>query len=230
VSQKNQYVKGILVTVFLFLVFFSFRFFVNNATMGKDYTGNIFRIGIVPWSDAKGWVNGAENVMSGKLMPEFPGRRPLYPLFLVVILTFFGLSYKNIIFVQMILSGFSLVAAYLILKRVKPRLSVIIFLCFLAVWRPDVSTVFITENLGIYVLILGFAMIVKGVDRRMSGAFLSGLFCIGLSQAVRPWCILILPNRIIMLRAIRLNLISRLCNILQKKISCSLDKNGVLNC
>ncbi len=178
--------------VFLFLMLLVFRVYANIETLRMDYTDNVFRVGIVPWSDAKGWVDGALQLLDGESISGVSTARPLYPLFLSVLFFFLGSSYLGLIYAQMVLSALVIAAAYHLLKPVRNRLGVLIFLSFLAVWRPDVSTVFMTENLGIYLLILCFAFMWRGFSLYFKESTFSGAFLLGLSQAVRPWCVMTL--------------------------------------
>ena len=177
----------------LFLLFFSFltfRIYVNIGTLGMDHTENVYRVGVVPWSDAKAWTEGAIQVLNGEPISGVATARPLYSLFLTVLFFLLGSSYMGAIYAQMIISALVLSAAYYLLKPIPDRFGVLIFMSFLAVWRPEVSTVFMTENLGIYILILSFAMFWRGFYMGCEKSTLAGTFLLGLSQAVRPWCVM----------------------------------------
>ena len=143
--------------VILFLAFVFFRLSVNLPTFAKMHVGSYYRIGVIPWSDASGWVHGAEQVMAGDLIADFPARRPLYSLFLAGLFSFFGWNYVNIIFVQIFLFCLSICLAYLFLKKIQDRFAVLLFLTFLCLWRPMLQSHFMTENLGVLILIIGFA-------------------------------------------------------------------------
>ncbi|RJQ57215.1 MAG: hypothetical protein C4530_13140 [Desulfobacteraceae bacterium] len=182
----------LFILVLLFLMLLAFRMYVNIGTLRPDYTENVFRVGIVPWSDAKAWVNGAIQVINGEPISGVATARPLYPLFLAVLFFILGHFYMGVIYAQMVLSAIVVVIAYYLLKPVPNRLGVLLFLCFLSIWRPDVSTVFMTENLGIYILILCFALMWRGLSIGCEKTTISGAFLLGLSQAVRPWCVMTL--------------------------------------
>jgi hypothetical protein len=67
----------------------------------------------------------------------------------------------------------------------------IFFISFLSVWRPGVSLTIMSENLGIYILMLSFAFIWRGCHCNEEAYFLTGCFLLGLSQAIRPWCVMV---------------------------------------
>ena len=84
------------VFVLLFLLFFAIRIYANIGTLREDYTANVFRVGVVPWSDAKAWVNGAIQVINGEPISGIPATRPLYPLFLAVLFYIIAVSYTHL--------------------------------------------------------------------------------------------------------------------------------------
>jgi len=188
-EKINPFSTGFLI-VCLFLSLFAFRMYINIETLRFDYTANVFRVGLVPCSDAKAWVDGATKVLNGQLMTGVPTCRPIYSLFLTVLFFLIGSSYVGVIYTQMMLSALVISLAYYLLKPVQNKVSVFLFLSFLAIWRPEVSTIFMTENLGIYILILSFAMLWRGLNAECENTTLSGIFLLGLSQAVRPWCVM----------------------------------------
>ncbi len=192
-SSSKHLTSGFILTL-LFLLFFAFRIYMNIEILRMGYTENVFRVGVIPWSDAKWWADGAIQIINGEQIRGVATARPLYPLFMAVLFFLLGPSYVFAIYAQMMLSALVLVMAYYLLKPVQNRVGVLLFLSFLSIWRPDVSTVFMTENLGIYTLILCFAMLWRGLSIECEKTTLSGIFLLGFSQAVRPWCIMSLAT------------------------------------
>lgn len=188
--NANRKISSEAVLILLFLLFLAFRIYVNIGTLGMDYTENVFRVGVVPWSDAKAWTDGAIQVLNGEPISGVATARPLYSLFLTVLFFLVGSSYMGAIYGQMAISALVLLAAYYLLKPIPDRVGVLLFMSFLAVWRPEGSTIFMTENLGIYILILSFTMFWRGFCLGCEKTTLAGTFLLGLSQAVRPWCIM----------------------------------------
>ena len=178
------------VLALLFLTFLAFRIYFNSGMLSMDHTENIFRVGVVPWSDAKAWTDGAIQVLNGEQITGVATARPLYSLFLTALFFLVGSSYTVAIYGQMAISALALLAAYYLLKPIPDRIGVLLFMSFLVVWRPEVSTVFMTENLGIYILILSFTMFWRGFYLECDKTALAGTFLLGLSQAVRPWCVM----------------------------------------
>ena len=186
--SPTRKISPAFIVILVFCFFFTFRLAINIGTMGVDDTTDIFRVGVIPWSDARGWLNGSIQIMDGEQMSGVAARRPLYPLFLSTIFTIFGTSYRIGIFIQMFLLVLVLTGAYQLLKTNKDRFSTAAFLSLLAVWRPTITTTFLTENLGISTIALAFAFLWRGFNTGSSTSRYTGIFLIGLSQAVRPWC------------------------------------------
>ncbi len=192
-SQKTP--KSVkIMPIILALVGFGvlFRCCSNLGTLSQFYTGNVFRVGLIPWSDARGWVDGALAVMSGGAIDGYPAFRPLTPLFLSDIFSLTGVDYLyGMIFQGALLLTAISIAAW-ILRDVRPRLPVYLFLALLSIWRPGVETSFITEVPGMLILIPGFALLWRGTVKNRNKDTLAGIFLFGLNQAIRPWNILTL--------------------------------------
>jgi hypothetical protein len=183
--------RRVIMLLIFFIGILFFRLSVNMPTHHETHF-EAFRIGIIPWSDARGWVNGAENLLEGERISNIPGRRPLYPIFLAGIFSMLGVDYSSAIFFQIILTCLAVVAAYYILRDVRERLAVILFVTLLSLWRPTSPSVFMTENLAILILSISFALIWRGFRLGDKSDTCTGFFLLGLSQAVRPYAVLCL--------------------------------------
>ena len=171
----------------LILVGALFRLYCNSGTLHQYYTDNVFRVGLIPWSDARGWVDGALSIMSGEPLDGYPAYRPLTPLFLAGVFSLTGVDYLRGMFAQGALLLLALAAAAWILRKVRPRLAVWIFLALSCIWRPQLETSFITEIPGILVLLPGFALLWRGTVNASRRDTMAGIFLFGLNQAIRPW-------------------------------------------
>jgi hypothetical protein len=160
----------------------------------KRVTGS--NIGVIPWSDATGWVQGAEQIAEGRRMAAFPSRRPLYPLFLSIVFALTGGAYLNAILAQTFLFSLMLTLVFFLYKDLPKPYFVAFFLACMVIWKPIFHTWFLTENLGLIFILPGFALIWMGLEKDESNQFYGGLFFYGLSMAVRPWavmCLVTLP-------------------------------------
>ena len=189
--SSDKKLSSEFVLTLLFFSFLAFRISVNIGNLDMDNMDTVFRVGLIPWSDAKGWSEGAIQILSGEPISGMATARPLYSLFLSVLFILTdSTSYAGAIYGQMIVSALVLTAAYHLLKPIPDRIAVLLFMSFLIVWRPEVSTVFLTENLGMYILILSFVTFWRGFHLGCHKTELAGAFLLGLSQAVRPWCVM----------------------------------------
>ncbi|MBU0991166.1 MAG: hypothetical protein KJ737_01625 [Proteobacteria bacterium] len=155
-------------------------------------TAGLYHIGYIPWSDAKGWLDGAESILQGGKLSGLPARRPLFTLFLSILLIVCGGAYQAISVAQAVLFLMVFILSWYIAKDIHNRLSVITFMSFLTVWHIDSQSLLMTENLGICLLILSFCLIWSGLSVNSFSRTILGFFFLGLSQAIRPWAVFIL--------------------------------------
>ncbi len=167
---------------------------VDLPTMGDDYLGEFMRIGMKPWSDAHAWTAGADSLLSGQDLSDMAARRPLYPLFLAVMTALTGEGYRSTAALQFLLTALGFATAATLLRPVRHRTAATALAAFFLVWRPEVSTVFMTEWMALPILMLAFSSIWRGLDRREDGPLLVGCLLLGVSQAVRPWAVFCLAT------------------------------------
>ena len=186
----------ILFIHWFFIVLFVFLFKLNDIapTLTNSYTENIFRIGLIPWSDAKAWIDGAFQIADGQKLTGVPTCRPLYPLFLSCFANMASSNYLYFIFIQLVFLAVCIGFAFVIIKNSlnQSYIAGFIFMACLILWRTNFVTVFLTENLGMALLIISMALIWSSLEISLIPMLLVGYFMIGLSQAVRPWCVMIL--------------------------------------
>ena len=191
-KDNAKFKKLILLPALLFLAAFLLRFFFILPTLNNHYTNNYYRIGSIPWSDAAGWYSGAEEIAQGDKLDEFAGRRPLYPLVLSILIALGITHYQSLIVIQILLISLSIVLVYYILRDVKEKFPVIIFLTFLILWRLNTPSVMMTENLAMIIFIIAFACIYKGFLIKSNRYILLACFLFAIGESVRPWAFLAL--------------------------------------
>ncbi len=173
-----------------------FRLFIYGSLGNPFYDGNYFHLGLIPWSDGGGWSGGAEQLLHGYRLTDYPAFRPLTPGFLAVLFTLTGINYYWTAVLQLALLTLALLAAAWILRDVRPRLAVIFFMASLLLWQSDLFSAFVTELPGTLVLLPGFALLLRGSLQGSKRDYALGLFLFGLNQAIRPWnvgTLLLLP-------------------------------------
>jgi len=180
-----------LIILFTIIVLYRISTTIPN-TLAVDYTS----ITNIPWADGVSWVTGAENILDGKLMAEFPSRRAIYPAFLSLIFFCTNGTYNAAIFTQSILFSIAIFSCFLLLRDIKEKISVGFFFACITLWLPITQSLFLTENLGAILLIVSFGCLWKGVQQRCSNCYSVGLFLMSLAFFTRPWaigCLLTLP-------------------------------------
>jgi hypothetical protein len=179
--------EAIFALAVVFLMLFLIRFSTNAINTRAATSTNI---GVIPWSDAAGWVQGAERVSQGQLMDDFASRRPLYALFLSTLFALAGTPYLHAIIAQILLVCIAVTWVFQLFKASPERIFTAFFLSMLAIWEPTTQSVFLTENLGILLLIAGLTLIWTGLSGGRRSFLYLGLFFFGLSQAARPWAVI----------------------------------------
>jgi len=195
--MKNQSTKTyIFFSHWVLIALFVFFFKLNDIapTLNQSYSDNIFRIGVIPWSDAKAWIDGAFQIANGQKLTGVPTCRPLYPLFLSCFAHLCSSNYLYFIFVQLLLSAVCIGFAFMIIKSNLNHsyFAGLIFIACLILWRTNFVTVFLTENLGMALLIICMTLIWVSLETGFFSFLLAGYFILGLSQATRPWCVMTL--------------------------------------
>lgn len=173
----------------VFLFCFMIRLYMVIPILGDDHVDHIFRVGVIPLSDARGWVNGAFQIHQGQDLTSVAAYRPMYSLFLSILFMLPGASdsYRVAIFYQILLFSIVVTWAWRLLEQYQPRWMIWVFFSFLVLWRTDTCTLMMSENLGMYCLILSMAFLLNGIYFASPSQVGNGLFWFGLSQAVRPW-------------------------------------------
>jgi hypothetical protein len=149
--------------------------------------------GLLPWSDAGGYYNGAQRLLDGMLLTVFSGRRPLFSGLLATLL---GITGRNLQVTLAILTALTAVACFLAAREVcnthgKLTGALVLTGCFLFYRR--FAGVALTESLGLILGALGFAALWRGAFQKKSAwvLFALTLFTFGLNA--RAGAFLLLP-------------------------------------
>lgn len=147
------------------------------------------------WGDAKEYIQIAKNLLDGngfsmsEITPFVPDglRTPIFPIFLVGILLFF----KNLYFVsliQILLFAFSSIIIYRLGREMIGTGASLVALIFLAL-EPSMAywnSMFLTESLFLFLLILGLYFFIKFYkDGSLFSIFVSASF-LGFATLTRP--------------------------------------------
>lgn len=149
--------------------------------------------GQLPWSDARGYFEGAHRWLDTGGLDDWNSRRPVNPAFLAVRLAVTGGNLHGALILQVLLLG---VAVYLCARAIGSEMGVWAGLAAYAlVWcwsRPYFVTT-MTEALGVSLGALSFALLFKGMRRDSIPFLMLGLFGMAFAQASRMGALFMLP-------------------------------------
>lgn len=155
-------------------------------------TGSALIGGILPWSDTVGYFRIAQSLLDGR--DVYLGfSRPFFPGYLAVLL---GLAQRNLMVVQALLTGGVAIACYLASREVRRTHGNVVAVTMLTgiflFFTPYLGSL-MTENLGIVMGALSFALLWRGATQRRQDLLLLGIFLLTLGLCARMAAIFILP-------------------------------------
>lgn len=181
---------GQLLSAILTLALFAFALtclWANGLSQSTVFSG------IVPLFDASNYYGDALRLLAGQDFTVFSARRPLFPGLLSVVL---WLSNRNLMTALGILTLLTAVACFLSVKELQrthgSEVAVFVLIILFLFYRQH-SGVVMTENLGLPLGVLGFALIWRGTARRKRFALWMGLFLFTLGLNARAGALFTLP-------------------------------------
>jgi hypothetical protein len=156
-------------------------------------TQSIVLSGIVPLYDAAEYYTDALRLLAGQDLSNFSARRPLFAGFLSVLL---WLSGQNLMIALALLTLISAVACYIAAWEIEPthgpEVAVFVLIILFLFYRHHSGTV-MSENLGVPLGTLGFALMWRGTAQKKGILFCLGLFVTTLALNARAGAFLALP-------------------------------------
>ena len=193
-SKKNPYcvisiTLALSIILFLFPVYsvWSGRHIPNGTTAGAS----IF--GLIPYSDAGGYYQGAFNLIDTGEINEWNSRRPLNVTLLAV--RFFVTNYnaRITVFLQVLMLGVAcFIASNAIAKKAGWCAGMVVFSILLAYSR-DYGAIFLSEALGLTLGALAFSCLWHGMIERNPWMFGGGMFLQIAALLARDGAYLVLP-------------------------------------
>ena len=149
--------------------------------------------GIVPLYDAADYHADALRLLAGQDLSDFSARRPLFAGFLSILLWLTG---QNLMAALGLLTLISAVACYLAAQEIQStygsEVAVFVLILLFLFYRHHSGTV-MSENLGVPLGTLGFALMWRGTAQKQGMLFCFGLFVITLALNARAGAFLALP-------------------------------------
>lgn len=149
--------------------------------------------GLLPWMDASGFYRDAQRLLDGGLLSTFSARRPLFTGLLAFLL---GLAQRNLQAGLAILVLINAVACYLLARQIQRTHGTLAgaatFILMFVFYRRFIGTA-LTENLGVALGCLGFALLWRGGWKGKLWDTLLGLLLLTLALAARAGAFFVLP-------------------------------------
>lgn len=150
--------------------------------------------GLLPWSDASNYYMDAQRLLLGGAFSQFSSWRPLFPGLLSLLLWLTGLNLQAALALLALITG---TAAYLFAREVQrshgPWAAVIVLLLIFFYYRYRVNGTTLSEQLGIGLGLLGFALLWRAAGERRSSWTYIGIFVVSLALNARPGTFFVLP-------------------------------------
>jgi hypothetical protein len=149
--------------------------------------------GQLPWSDARGYFDGAHHLLATGQLDDWNCRRPVNVALLAVRLGLTNGNAHGAVILQVLLLG---ITVYLCARAMGSEFGIWAGLAAYALtwcWiRPYFPTT-MTETLGVSLGALSFALLFKGMRRGTATLLMVGLFGMAFAQATRMGVLIILP-------------------------------------
>ena len=154
--------------------------------------GNVIG-GLLPWSDAQGYLSGAEGLLAGQRFSLFASRRPLFASLFSVL---YGISRHNLQINLAILGAMTALACYFCAREIRrtegPLVGAIVLVVEFIFFRFFIGKV-LTESLGLTLGALGLALLWRGARLDQKLLIFSGITTLTLAENARAGALLILP-------------------------------------
>ena len=179
---------GLCILFFVFPVFRHWCQLPPGIDAGYSALG-----GVIPWSDAAGYYEGAQHFQNTGNANEFNSRRPLNTILFSLRLALTGNDFQSSLLINAVLLG---IACWLCVTTISVNLGSRVGLCFfgflLGYGRWFVSLV-LTETLGLTLGVLAFSILWSAIRFHSSTLLFAGIFFQTVALNTRAGAFFILP-------------------------------------
>jgi hypothetical protein len=156
-------------------------------------TQSVVLNGIVPLYDAADYYTDALRLLGGQDLSDFSARRPLFTIFFSALLSLTG---QNLMATLGLLTLITAAACYIAAREIQSthgsEAAVFVLIILFLFYRHHSGAV-MSENLGVPLGALGFALMWRGTAQRMRNQFWFGLFVTTLALNARAGAFFSLP-------------------------------------
>lgn len=160
----------------------------NGGTLDVSAIG-----GILPYSDATGYFEGAERLVYDGQLTQWTERRPLNAAFLAARLILTGNNFFGALVLQALLAAIALLLATSALFQTHGKAAAIWFFAFSFAFISCCLHRTLSEPLGISLGLIAFALLWSGVANRYLAQYAVGTFILSLALLARAGAMLALP-------------------------------------
>jgi hypothetical protein len=185
---------GTLASLSLTLILFALPL---SALWNGGISDTLIVGGILPWSDASSYYWDARRLLEGATFSEVSSRRPLFPGILAALL---GLTQQNLQATLAILVAITAISCFLLAREIQRShgtLAGLIVLTILFLFYRFFIGKTMTENLGLALGAVGFALLWRGARQRQIDNCLWAIFLLTLALIARAGAFFILPALIL---------------------------------
>lgn len=165
------------------------------ARLWSTGVGEIFAWGgLLTWTDTDGYYTSATNLLQGLTMsPTIHNARPI---FVGMLSTFLGLTQQNLQITLAILTAFVAISCFFVAREIQETfgnvVGVLVIICLFIFIRPLIGSL-MTENLGLCLGNLSFAMLLRGARQMKINISLLGIFVLTIALNARTGALFVLP-------------------------------------
>lgn len=150
--------------------------------------------GLLPWSDANSYYWHAGRILQG--LPMAPSAYNARPISVGILSVLLGLTQQNLQITIAILTGLVAISCFFVAREIQKiygtASSILVLLCLYIFARPSIGTL-MTENLGLCLGVLSFALLLRGTRTMSLNLTLVGLFILTIGLNVRTGTLFVLP-------------------------------------
>lgn len=159
---------------------------------------NYYNIGgLIPWSDAKNFYSGAENLLQTGKFDSWNQRRPLNAALLAVRLAVTGNNFQYALLVQGVLFGLACFSATYVVAQIFNFSAGCIMFSVVFAYAATCLPTTMSECLGITLGLLAFSLLCYGIYIDKQTVYFSGLVVLTLALLARAGPMLVLPVLVI---------------------------------
>lgn len=149
--------------------------------------------GVLPYSDAAGYFEGAQRLIYDQQLTQWTERRPLNATFLAARLILTGNNFFGALVLQVLLASVALFLATTALFQTHGRTAALWFFAFTFAFVSCCLHRTLSEPLGISLGLIAFALLWSGVASRSLAQYALGTFALSLALLARAGAMFALP-------------------------------------